>query len=160
MNGTLLSKLRDKKYRDAYVAAHISTGIPHQIKAMRQERRWTQRKLGQIANKPQNVISRLEDPSYGGLTLATLLELASAFDVALFVKFVPFGRFVSEFGDKSPAALYAMSFTDEFSRTTEPAEEPITVNTVVGNLTPEGASTSARQRLRQRNDNTALAIPA
>ena len=42
----------------------------------------------------QNAISRLENPSYGKATLTTLKRLAAAFDVALIVRFVPFGQLV------------------------------------------------------------------
>jgi hypothetical protein len=37
----------------------------------------------------QEVISRLESPGYGRLTLSTALRLASAFDVGLTMRFVP-----------------------------------------------------------------------
>lgn len=113
MTGELKRKLRDKKYRDAYVAEHITTGIPYQVKTLRTERGWTQEKLGEKTDKPQNVISRLEDPNYGKINLGTLLDLASAFDVALLVKFTSFSRFVEEFRDVSPENLTVRSFDDE-----------------------------------------------
>jgi len=43
---------------------------------------------------PQNAISRLESPDYGKATLTTLKRIASAFDVGLVVRFVPFTEFV------------------------------------------------------------------
>lgn len=107
--------LKDKAYRDAYVREHIRIGLPYQIRAMREEecRKWTQKELGDRADKPQNVISRIEDPTYGKLTLQTLLELASAFDVALVVKFVPFTKFITEFDDVSPRSLEAKDYATE-----------------------------------------------
>lgn len=110
----LFTKLKnDKRYRDLYVSEYIQTGTPFQIRALRNLREWSQEFLAQKAGMKQNVVSRLEDPSYGKLTLKTLLRMASAFDVALLVKFVPFSRFLNEMGDRSPAALYAEGIEDE-----------------------------------------------
>lgn len=118
MSGTSnrkLEKLRDKRYRDAYVASNIRIGIPYQIRALREQkdRNWSQGELGKRAGKPRNVISRLENPEYGQLTIRTLLELASAFDVALLVKYVSYSRFLREFEDVSPQALEVASFTND-----------------------------------------------
>ena len=117
MNATsrtkLILKLGNKKYRDAYVSAHVRNGISYQIRALREQRGWTQDKLGEEARKPQNAIARLEDPSYGKASIPTLLEIASAFDVALLIKFVPYSRLLDEVEDLSPAALSAESFTKE-----------------------------------------------
>jgi transcriptional regulator with XRE-family HTH domain len=118
VNGRLnriVEKLRDKAYRDAYVEAHVKVGIPHQIRALRDQagRNWSQAELGRRSGKPANVISRLEDPDSGGNTIRTCLEMASAFDVALLVKFVSFGRFLKEYEDVSPQALEVPSFTSD-----------------------------------------------
>ena len=106
-------KFSEKAYRDAYVREQVRIGVPYQIRALRQERGWTQKELGERSGKPQNVISRLEDPNYGKLSLQSLMDMASAFDVALMVKFVPFSRFIREFSDLSPRALEAASFSED-----------------------------------------------
>jgi len=108
-----LERLRDKAYRDAYVRARINIGIPHQIRALREQRGWSQAELGRRAGKPSNVINRLENPESGGNTIRTCLEMASAFDVALVVKFVPYSRFLKEFEDVSPKALEVPDFTSD-----------------------------------------------
>lgn len=118
MNGRLnrtIEKLQDKDYRDAYVEAHVKIGIPHQIRALREQegRKWSQAELGRRSGKPANVISRLEDPESGGNTIRTCLEMAAAFDVALLVKFVSYSRFLREFEDVSPQALEVPSFTSD-----------------------------------------------
>ncbi|MPZ78424.1 MAG: hypothetical protein GEU77_18115 [Deltaproteobacteria bacterium] len=118
----LLTKMKNKKYRDSYVASHISVGIPHQIRALRAQRGWNQKKLGAKANKKQNVISRMEDPNYGKYSLSSLLDIASACDVALLVKFVPFSRFIQEHDYVDPKSLYAASFDEEFSQTQVPGQ--------------------------------------
>lgn len=111
----MIEKLRNKAYRDAYVESHIKVGIPYQIRALREQksRKWSQRELGKRCGKQANVISRLEDPEYGGHTIRTLLQLASAFDVALLVKFISYSRFLKEFEEVSPSALEVPSFCDD-----------------------------------------------
>jgi hypothetical protein len=56
------------------------------------------------------VVSRIEDPSYGKLTVQSLLELASAFDVGLLLKFTPIAEFVEKVRDVSEHALQVASF--------------------------------------------------
>jgi len=112
----LLRKLQGKRYRDAYVGSQVSTGLAYQTREIREQRGLTQEALGARINKRQNLISRLEDPDYGRYTVKTLLELASAFDVALLVKFVPYSHFLREMEDKHPGALQVPSFEDELPR--------------------------------------------
>jgi transcriptional regulator with XRE-family HTH domain len=113
-NSLTAKLLANKKYRDAYVLEHVKNSIPNQIRALREEREWKQSELGEKAGKQQHGIARLEDPRIGHkLSIKTLLELASAFDVALLVKFVPFSRLLKEYEDVSPEALSAKSITDE-----------------------------------------------
>jgi hypothetical protein len=83
-------KFRNSKFRHAYVASHTRRGIAYQLRAMRGDR--TQEEIGKLVGKPQNVISRLEDPRYGKTTVQTLLDFAEAHDVALLVKFISFGQ--------------------------------------------------------------------
>jgi len=102
-----------KEYRDAFVEEHIDTGVPFQIHTLREQRIWTQKDLGIHAGMAQETISRLEDPSYGKLTLKTLKRLASAFDVALMVRFVPFSELVEWELHLTPDSLKAQSFEEE-----------------------------------------------
>lgn len=90
----IAGSLSDKEYRDLFVIEEINTGIPFQIRAMRQARGWSQKELAAHAGMTQEGISRLENPDYGKLTLTTLKRLASAFDVGLAVRFVPFSHLV------------------------------------------------------------------
>jgi transcriptional regulator with XRE-family HTH domain len=117
---TLLSRinlvkrfLESRKSRDAYVYEHVRNGIPFQIRAMRKDRDWSQLELAEAAKTSRTVITRIEDPNYGKLTLKTLFAIASAFNVALLVKFVPFSRLVQEYEDVSSTALAAKSVTDQ-----------------------------------------------
>lgn len=92
-----LSKSLEKPFRrmkasrsakEAYVTAEVMTAIAHQIRALRIQRGWSQKDLAQKMGTTQTAISRLEDPSYGRLTLKTLLDLSQAFDTGLEVKFI------------------------------------------------------------------------
>jgi transcriptional regulator with XRE-family HTH domain len=119
MSESLLSRssfvsklLKSKKFRERYVYEQIRNGIPFQIRALRKKHDWSQADLGEAAGKPRPVISRLEDPNYGKLSIKTLFEIASAFEVALLVKFVPFSRLVKEYEDVSWQVLAAPSVTD------------------------------------------------
>ncbi len=106
----LARALVDKDFREAFVAETISQGIAFQIKETRDERGWTQAELGERAGKPQPVISQLENPDYGAYTLKTLKALASAFDVALVVRFVPFSELVNYTTHLTPGHLAPVDF--------------------------------------------------
>ena len=94
---TIWSGLADKESRDEYVAARLDTDLAFQIYALRKQRGWTQARLATACGNPngQGAICRLES-SAEGVSLSTLRELASAFDVALSVKFLPFSQLVED----------------------------------------------------------------
>lgn len=120
-----LFKLKRKSYRDAYVEEHVKTSLPFQIRALREQREWSQADLGEKTGMRQNAISRLEKPDYGSLSVNTLIRLASAFDVALLIKFVPFRKLLDEFSDLSTEALEVASFDDELPQLEELAATPM-----------------------------------
>lgn len=109
----LIEKLQDKKYRESFAEEYVWTGVPFQVKTLREDRKWTQGDLAEKAKMAQPHICRLEDINYGGFTMKSLLRLAAAFDVALLVKFVPFSRLLKETEDLSPSALSAQEFSEE-----------------------------------------------
>lgn len=124
----LISKLQNKEYRDAFVAELIATGIPFQIKTLREQRNWKQKELGNQANMAQESISRLEDPNYGKLTIKTLKRLASAFDIGLVVRFVSFSELVNWEINLSPESLEVLSFNEEsYFRETKEGKSDSTV---------------------------------
>jgi transcriptional regulator with XRE-family HTH domain len=88
----LVGRFRDKEYRDSFVSEQIYGRLPLKIRMLRDARRLTQKHLGQMAGMKQTWISKLEDPNYGKLTIATLLKIASALDVGLHVDFVSFSE--------------------------------------------------------------------
>ena len=109
----LINELKDKEYRDAFVSEHIATGLPFQIKALREQREWSQKDLGKKAGMHQERISVLEDPNYAKFSIATLKKIASAFDVGLVVRFVPFGELAEWELNLSSDSLKVPSFDDE-----------------------------------------------
>lgn len=99
------NELANKNYRSAFVEESVKTGIAFQTRALRLRANWSQKELGEKSGKPQNVISRLENPDYGNFTIKTLLDLAAAFDIALSVKFVSFSELLNQLRNVSPEAL-------------------------------------------------------
>ena len=109
----LIADLADKAYREAFVEAHIRTGVPVQIKALRTlpTRQWTQRELGARAGgMAAERVSLLERPDAPLCTIGTLLRLASAFDVGLLVRFVPFQTLIDMELALSPETIAPVDF--------------------------------------------------
>ncbi len=62
----------------------------------------------------QTWVSKLENPDYGKMTVATLLRLADAFDTDLEIKFRPFTESVDTLTRQSEDYFTVPSFTEEF----------------------------------------------
>ena len=75
----------------------------------------TQAGVGRLFDpaKTQGWISKIEDPGYGKLTLTTLKEVAAAFDVALVVRFAPFGELVDWIATRGVSDLHIPAFSDD-----------------------------------------------
>src|SRR5690349_1855695 len=112
---TLLGKLKSRTYRRAFRSAFVRNYVALQIRALRKAKFESQGKLAKACGKPTNVISRLENPQYGKMSVSTMLELADAFDVGLTVKFVPFGDMAAEAENLSDDALIVQSFDEEIA---------------------------------------------
>lgn len=91
----MFKKFKEKRYRDAFLASQIRRMIPKQVRAIREAQEMTQQQLADAAGTTQTVISRIEKGSgSGNLTIKSLLNLASALDVALVIRFEPIDRFI------------------------------------------------------------------
>jgi hypothetical protein len=99
----LTEKLRNKRYRDSYVDANVRRFLAQQFRALRGD--LSQEEFGKLIGKPQSVISRLEDPSYGKFALQTLLEVAASLDRAVIARIVDFPTFVHFTEDMSERAI-------------------------------------------------------
>jgi transcriptional regulator with XRE-family HTH domain len=109
----LTNELRDKAYRDAYVESQIRIGLPFQVRALRQARGWKQDGLADRAQMTQPRIAEIERPGQRRLTLETLLRIASAFDVGLEVRFVPFSVLIRHSESFRPDNFIVESFENE-----------------------------------------------
>jgi transcriptional regulator with XRE-family HTH domain len=108
----VLASLENREYRREF-AADVGTGLAFQIRLLREARGWTQEQLAQKMGKRQETICQWENPNYGRYTLKTLGELAAAFDVALLVRFAPFGELVEWSISLTPERLAPPCFDDE-----------------------------------------------
>ncbi len=104
---------QDREYRTTFVEETISSVLAAQIQEMREARGWTQEELAERTGKQQPQISQLEDPEYGRYTLKTLKQLASAFDVALTVRFEAYSDFARWNAELSPSSLKVPSFDED-----------------------------------------------
>ena len=153
MNGNsrdrLLRDLQDEEARAAYVEGHVRAGVAYQIRAMRDTEGWSQTELGQeMGNTPQAAqaaVARLENPDYGRFSVSTLLSVASAFDVALLVRFVSYSDFLRQVTDAPPSALSPVAYTHDVSaqpQSTILTESPVTMVTAT-NIVSTPASISS-----------------
>ena len=112
----LAEELRSKPYRDAFVAAQIRIGLPMQCRSLRESREWTQPQLAESSGMSQPRISELERPGERKPNLDTLLRLASAFDVALQVRFVPFSQLVDDDDSLDYDTFHVAHFEEDMAR--------------------------------------------
>jgi transcriptional regulator with XRE-family HTH domain len=95
------------------VAAHISNTVTSQIFMLREARGWTQKDLAQRAGMAQSRISALEDPNYENFEIGTLKRVASALDVALTVRYIPFSELATWTAELSTDKLLIPDFAND-----------------------------------------------
>ena len=105
----------DKEYRHGLVNAQIEVDLPFQIRALRKQLELTQPELAEQAGMKQPRISAMEKPGGAHFTLETLRRLAKAFDVALVVRFAPFGELLDWSKRFSPDDFSVPTFEQELS---------------------------------------------
>jgi transcriptional regulator with XRE-family HTH domain len=110
----LLQSFRDTEYRHAFVSERLRASVALQIRALRQARVMTQKELGDAIGMAQTWVSKLENPEYGKMTVATLLRLAEKFDTDLEIKFRPFSKTLDSLPTQGPEYFAVPSFDEEF----------------------------------------------
>ncbi len=93
---------------------------------MRRKKGWTQAQLAEAARTKPTQIGRVEDPSYGSHTVKTLRGIASALDVAIMIRFVPYSELLA--WDTGPRILAPEPFWRELSDAKREAENPMPKN--------------------------------
>jgi transcriptional regulator with XRE-family HTH domain len=85
---TISKLLAERPSRESYIRSKLAQVIPSQIKALRLREDWTQKELGDEADMKQARISAMESPGEVNFTLQTLIRLAAALNVGLWVEFL------------------------------------------------------------------------
>ena len=145
---TLDKLFSSKELREAFVAAKVTVGLPFQIRALRLQRGWSQSVLAEKAGMKQPRISAMERPGYKGFALETLMRLASAFDVALQVRYASFGELIDFSEEFSPDTFALPSFPQEY------------ISFSHANQTILSASTTAQQAVKYGGDQPGSAASA
>jgi transcriptional regulator with XRE-family HTH domain len=126
--------------------------IAYQIQALREKTDLNQTDFAGKVGKTQSIVSRLEDPEYGRVTVQTLLDMACALDVALVVKFASYPDFLFQTRDASVSALQPLTIQESLARAEqhfEPAERPLGKAAASANAGEQRYSS----RLQETNDN-------
>jgi len=87
---TLTAEFHDKEYAHAYMEDFSNMATAAQIKALREQRGWTQKELADASSMKQERICALEDIDYDAWTIKTLRKLAKAFDLTVKLSFEKF----------------------------------------------------------------------
>ena len=113
LNDDLVLKFENKEYRHAYADDFLNSFIAAQLKALRDQRGWTQTELAGLSGMKQSRISAMENVNYSGWSVRTLARLAEAFDVALVVEFRSFGERLKDFSSFNPVNLRVPTFDED-----------------------------------------------
>jgi transcriptional regulator with XRE-family HTH domain len=120
----LLREFWDKNYRHGYADDFLNAFIAAQIRAIRDQRGWTQAQLAEHSGMRQSRISAMEDVNYASWSIRTLARLAEAFDVALAVCFKPFSKRIDDINSFSPDGLRVSPYLDDLCRAYDLALPP------------------------------------
>ena len=84
----LKEQLKDSAFRKAYEEEGLYAELAIQIARLRTQKHLTQRALAKRLRTSQQMVSRLESPRNGSLSLRTLVKLAHALGKEVKVQFV------------------------------------------------------------------------
>lgn len=109
----LREEFREPEARHDYADMFLDSSIALQIKALRQQRGWTQEELAERASLKQSQISAMEQATFSSWTVKTLRKLAKAFDLALTVRLESFGWLLDDALSVSRKELERPSFEQD-----------------------------------------------
>jgi|GEM_PF-2461977 len=116
---TLCSEFVDKDYAHAYMDQFYDMTISAQIKALREQRGWSQEELAQYSGMKQERISTLESGDYSAWTMSTLRKLAKAFDITVKMSFDTFSKGILDVVNLRREKLQVPSREQDLSRFNE-----------------------------------------
>lgn len=102
--------MKEPDFRHAYAEDQVRLRIAFLVRALRESRNLSQRELADKMRTSQSVVARIEDPDYGSLTVNTLLNVAKALDLPLFVDMPEWPNWLSLMEDHTKASLQRKSF--------------------------------------------------
>jgi transcriptional regulator with XRE-family HTH domain len=109
----LKEALKNEDSRYAYADTVVNSLVSAQIKALREDRDFSQQKLAELVGTKQSGISRLEKADYSEWKIETLRKLARAFGVRLRVSFDEFGTLPPDVGGFTKEKLCPRRFEDD-----------------------------------------------
>jgi transcriptional regulator with XRE-family HTH domain len=93
---TISKLLSERSSRRDYVKGKLDQIIPSQIRSLRLREEWTQEQLGEESEMKQARVSAMESPGEVNFSLETLIRIAAAFKVGLWVQFVSYSEMVQK----------------------------------------------------------------
>jgi len=84
----LKKELQNKAFREAFEKEGIYADLAIQVARLRASRGYTQKDLARFLGTTQQTISRIENPRNNGLSINTLIRLATIFKKDLRIQFV------------------------------------------------------------------------
>lgn len=119
LRNILIKDFADKECADAYVDEFLNTSIATQIKVIREQRVWTQKKLSSKTEMEQSRISLLENINNKMWSISTLNKIAKAFDVTLKVSFETFSNRIKDIDNFSRESLKRLPREDDLRSSTD-----------------------------------------
>jgi transcriptional regulator with XRE-family HTH domain len=112
----LIEECKDKEYAHAYMDEFFNMSIAAQIKALREQRGWTQKQLAEFSGMKQERISVLEDVDYDAWTVKALRKLANAFDLTVKISFEEFSKAIVDVNNMSQEYLTRTSREEDLAK--------------------------------------------
>jgi transcriptional regulator with XRE-family HTH domain len=125
----LRQELRDREYREGYDEAFLDHHIATQIRAIREQRGWSQSELANAAGMKQSRISAMEGLDYGSWSVNSLRRVAYALGVRLRIDFAEWGDLLEDIERSGTADLQRRAFEDDpvFQKATQQTTSYVSV---------------------------------